>query len=89
MSTLSAKQVETVLQQHPDIQLVKVEGDGRHFTATIVSDVFVNQPKVKRQQWVYALLSSHILSGALHAIQLNTWTQEEWQKIGVEHRSQE
>lgn len=89
MTAMSSDQLETLLKQQPDIVVAKVEGDGRHYTVTIVSDVFVDQPKIKRQLWVYALLNPHIISGAVHALQLNTWTQGEWQKICAERGTQE
>ena len=89
MTILSSHQLETLLQQQPEVIVAKVEGDGKHYTVTIVSDVFVDQPKVKRQLWVYTILNPHIISGALHAIQLNTWTQGEWQQICAEHGSRE
>ncbi len=89
MANMSSDQIKALLEEQPDIAFAKVDGDGKHYTATIVSDVFVDQSKVKRQLWVYALLNSYITSGALHAIQLNTWTQAEWHKICAEGGRQE
>lgn len=89
MTHMSSDQLETLLQQQPDIAVAKVDGDGKHYTVTIVSDVFHEQSKVKRQLWVYAILNPYIVSGELHAIQLNTWTQAEWHKICGERGSQE
>lgn len=89
MDNMSSSQLQALLEAQAEIAFAEVEGDGKHYSVTIVSDVFVNQPKVKRQLWVYALLNSYITSGALHAIQLHTWTQEEWHKIRAESGSQE
>ncbi len=81
MTSMSVEQLEVLLRKNSDIADVKVAGDGKHYELTIISDVFVDQSKVKRQLWVYALLNPYILSGELHAIQMNTWTTAEWQKI--------
>jgi acid stress-induced BolA-like protein IbaG/YrbA len=89
MDNMSSSQLKALLEEQADVAFAEVDGDGKHYTVTIVSDVFVNQPKVKRQLWVYALLNSYITSGALHALQLNTWTQEEWHKMTAESGHQE
>jgi acid stress-induced BolA-like protein IbaG/YrbA len=89
MTDLSSNQIEALLQDQANIAFVKVDGDGKHYAVTVVSDEFIDKPKVKRQLWVYALLNPYIVSGALHAIQLNTWTQAEWQKICAERGSEE
>ncbi len=65
----------------PDSQ-VTIAGDGHHFEATIVSSAFAGLSKIKRQQLVYSGLSSHITSGAIHALQLHTYTPEEWTHHG-------
>lgn len=81
MTSMQIEQLEVLLRTNKDIADVKVEGDGKHYELTIISDAFVDQSKVKRQLWVYALLKTYILSGELHAIQMNTWTTAEWKKI--------
>ena len=87
MSNVSPEQLKALLDQQPEIAYTCVEGDGKHYTVTIVSDVFVQKPKVKRQLWVYALLNPYIKSGELHAIELYTWTLEEWQHLCAEKQS--
>lgn len=85
MTDMSAEQLEALLKQQNEIAVVNVTGDGRHYEVTIVSDVFIDKSKIKRQLWVYALLNPYIVSGQLHAIQMDTWTQAEWHKICEEN----
>lgn len=59
---------------------VEVDGDGYHYQLIVVSDLFVNKSKIERQKWVYSILNKHIISGDLHAIQMQTWTRDEWEK---------
>ncbi len=81
MTNMTSEDIEALLKAHAEIAHMTFEGDGRHYELTVVSDVFLDQPKVKRQLWVYTLLNPYILSGQVHALQMNTWTKSEWQKI--------
>lgn len=80
MSSISPEQIEAHLKKRDDIDHVAVASDGKHYELTIVSDVFVDQPKVKRQLWVYGLLNDYIVSGDLHAVHMHTYTTSEWEK---------
>ncbi len=57
-----------------------VGGDGSHFDVTVVSDAFDGQSAVKRQQTVYATLGERITSGEIHAINMRTFTPDEWRR---------
>jgi acid stress-induced BolA-like protein IbaG/YrbA len=77
---VSNEEIEQQFKAIGDVSYVKVEGDGYHYQLTIVTDIFLNKSKVARQQWVYAQLKDLITSGKLHALQMKTWTKEEWGK---------
>lgn len=62
----------------PEGSRVEIGGDGHHFEAVIISSIFEGLSKIKRQQLIYKGLHGHITSGAIHALQLNTFTPEEW-----------
>ncbi|MDP3561867.1 MAG: BolA/IbaG family iron-sulfur metabolism protein [Legionellaceae bacterium] len=78
--SISNEQLESQFKDIPEVAYVCAEGDGYHYRLTIVSDEFIDKSRVARQQWVYAILNQHILSGDLHAIQMKTWTKAEWEK---------
>jgi len=59
---------------------VMVKGDGSHFDAIVVGEVFTGQSPVKQQQLVYATVNDHITSGELHALSIKTYTPEQWEK---------
>ncbi len=75
---VSNEKIEEQFKAIDGVSYVKVEGDGYQYQLTIVTDIFLNKSKVARQQWVYAQLKELITSGALHALTMKTWTQEEW-----------
>ncbi len=78
--SISIEQIERQFREIPDVEDVFVESDGHHYGITVISDLFANQSKIARQRWVYAVLKESILSGALHAIEMQTWTKSEWEK---------
>ncbi|MFN7665663.1 MAG: BolA family protein [Inhella sp.] len=55
---------------------LEVEGDGRHFFATIVSPVFEGLPRVRRHQAVYAALGDRMRE-EIHALSMKTLTPAE------------
>ena len=58
--------------------LVEVEGDGRHFFATIVSAAFEGLPRVRRHQLVYAAFGDRMRE-EVHALSMKTLTPAEYQ----------
>ena len=55
---------------------VEVEGDGRHFFATIVSAEFEGLARVRRHQRVYAALGDRMRE-QIHALSMKTLTPAE------------
>jgi acid stress-induced BolA-like protein IbaG/YrbA len=56
---------------------LEVEGDGRHFFATIVSKEFEGLLRVRRHQRVYAALGDRMRE-EIHALSMKTLTPAEW-----------
>lgn len=52
-----------------------------HFKFICVSDQFSGLSRVERQRKVYALADAELKNG-LHALSLQLFTQEEWEKFG-------
>ena len=59
-----------------------VEGDGRHFYATIVSAAFEGLPRVRRHQLVYGALGERMRE-EIHALSMKTLTPAEWAAQGA------
>jgi len=77
---VSLEELEQRFKALDDIHVVKVSGDGYHYQIMIVTDRFIGQSRVLREQWVYAQLKDYITSGRLHALTMKTWTLSEWEK---------
>lgn len=59
---------------------VTVNGDGSHFEIQVVGDLFSGLRPVQRQQKIYAVLQQHIAEGAIHAVNIKTYTPDETHK---------
>lgn len=71
------EQIEGYIQQGLACTHVKVEGDGQHFFATIVSDQFDGLRLVQRHQKVYAALGDRMKS-EIHALSFKALTPAEF-----------
>ncbi len=56
---------------------IEVEGDGRHFFATIVSEAFEGSSRIARHQRVYQALGDRMRE-QIHALSMKTLTPAEW-----------
>ena len=66
-----------LLAEIPDSQ-VEVNVEGSHVNLVVVSNAFEGLNPVKKQQMVYAVLQDAIASGAIHAVNMKTYTQQQW-----------
>jgi acid stress-induced BolA-like protein IbaG/YrbA len=55
-----------------------VSGDGRHWSAVIVSPAFEGMRAIARHQRVYATLGPRIQTDEVHALSMKTYTPAEW-----------
>jgi acid stress-induced BolA-like protein IbaG/YrbA len=56
---------------------VEVRGDGHHFEAVIVSELFRGKNKVQQHQVVYKALGDRMRE-EIHALSMQTLTPEQW-----------
>jgi acid stress-induced BolA-like protein IbaG/YrbA len=62
---------------------LEVEGDGRHFFATIVCSDFTGKLRVARHQMVYAALGERMRE-EIHALSMKTLTPTEWTALAAQ-----
>ena len=80
MISMNPEDVQKMIEAGlPDCE-VKVTGDGSHFEAVVIGEVFDGLSLVKKQQKVYATLGDKITSGELHALTIKTFTASEYEK---------
>lgn len=73
------EQVKSYIEQGLACELVRVDGDGHHFEAVIVSAAFRGKNKVQQHQLVYRALGDRMRE-EIHALSIQTHTPEDWQQ---------
>jgi acid stress-induced BolA-like protein IbaG/YrbA len=77
MADPTAAELERYIAQGLACTHVEVEGDGRHFFATIVSAQFEGASRIARHQLVYRALGDRMRE-QIHALSMKTLTPAEW-----------
>jgi acid stress-induced BolA-like protein IbaG/YrbA len=78
MSDPTPEDVRAYIAAGLTCETLEVEGDGRHFFATIVSAEFEGLARVRRHQRVYAALGDR-MRAQIHALSMKTLTPAEFQ----------
>ncbi len=82
MNEPSAAEVREYIAAGLNCEVLTVEGDGRHFFATIVSVEFEGLLRVRRHQRVYAALGDRMRE-QVHALSMKTLTPAEYSVQGA------
>jgi acid stress-induced BolA-like protein IbaG/YrbA len=77
MADPTPDQVREFIAAGLNCERLEVEGDGRHFFATIVAAGFEGLPRVRRHQMVYAALGDRMRE-QIHALSMKTLTPTEF-----------
>ena len=83
----TAADVERFIAAGLACEHLQVEGDGRHFFATIVSSEFEGTSRVARHQRVYRALGERMRE-QIHALSMRTLTPAEWSQVPASERQQ-
>jgi len=76
---MTAEQLQAIIAAGLPCEHLHVEGDGRHWYATLVSAEFEGKRLIQRHQRVYATLGEKIKTDEVHALSMKTYTPAEWQ----------
>jgi acid stress-induced BolA-like protein IbaG/YrbA len=79
---MTAQELQDIIAAGLPCQHLSVEGDGRHWYATLVSAEFEGLRLIKRHQRVYATLGQKMHTDEVHALSMKTYTPSEWAKQG-------
>lgn len=79
---MTADDLEQLIAAGLTCEHLTVEGDGRHWFATIVSPEFEGRRPIARHQRVYATLGERMKTDEVHALSMKTLTPAEWAAQG-------
>ena len=75
---MTADQLKSLIAAGLRCEHLELEGDGRHWYATIVSPEFEGLRAIRRHQQVYATLGAKMHTDEVHALSMKTFTPAEW-----------
>ena len=75
---MTAVELQSLIAAGLPCSHLEVEGDGRHWTAVIVSAQFEGKRLIQRHQRVYATLGERMKTDEVHALSMQTLTPAEW-----------
>ena len=75
---MTAEEIQTLIANSMACELCQVEGDGRHWYATVVSASFEGKRLIARHQQVYAAMGVRLKTDEVHALSMKTFTPAEW-----------
>lgn len=79
-STINCESIQQLVEAVlPEGSQVSVDTDGYYFNVTAISDSFEGLNAVKRQQAVYKGLQQVIADGSLHAVNIKTFTEQQYE----------
>jgi acid stress-induced BolA-like protein IbaG/YrbA len=84
---ISTADIESLLLEALPGAKVEVQDpnhDGQHFGAIVIAEQFTGLTTIKQHRLVNAALKAYLDSGAIHALQLKTYSPEQWQNVSLQ-----
>lgn len=78
---MNSETVKVLLQEKLADCQIEVEINGSHYNVTVIGEIFEGKRAVQRQQLVYSALRDQIAAGDIHAVNMRTYTPQEWQQL--------
>ncbi len=75
---MTAEELQSLIAAGLPCDHIEVTGDGRHWSAVIVSSAFEGLRLIARHKKVYDTLGVRIKTDEVHALSMKTHTPDEW-----------
>lgn len=75
---MTSQELQSLIASGLPCDHLEVSGDGRHWSAVIVSTEFEGKRLISRHQRVYATLGQRMHTDEVHALSMKTYTPAEW-----------
>ncbi len=75
---MNAEQIQSLIADALPCEYCHVEGDGRHWYATVVSTAFEGVRPIARHQKVYAAMGTRMQTDEVHALSIKAFTPAQW-----------
>ena len=78
---MTAQELQDLIGSGLSCAHLHVQGDGRHWYATLVSAEFEGKRLIQRHQRVYATLGNRMVTDEVHALSMRTYSPSEWENM--------
>lgn len=78
--SMEPEAIKDLIEAGLDNCQAQVTGDGSHFDAIVVGDIFEGMSLLNKQRTVYATLGDRITSGEIHALSIKAYTPADWER---------
>jgi acid stress-induced BolA-like protein IbaG/YrbA len=75
---MNSTELQHIIASGLPCEHIEVDGDGRHWSAVIVSLEFVGKRLIQRHKIVYGTLGERMHTDEVHALSMKTYTPTEW-----------
>ena len=75
---MTADELQSIIAAGLPCEHLEVDGDGRHWSAVVVSAEFAGLRPIQRHQRVYKTLGARMQTDEVHALSIRTFTPAEW-----------
>tara|TARA_B110000503_G_C6745044_1_gene249286 strand:- start:44 stop:286 length:243 start_codon:yes stop_codon:yes gene_type:complete len=75
---MTVDELKSIIADGLPCELLEIEGDGRHWYASIVCSSFEGKRLIQRHQMVYSTLGGKFQNDEVHALSMKTYTPKEW-----------
>jgi len=75
---MTSQELEAIIGAGLACEHLEVTGDGRHWSAVVVSREFEGRRPIQRHQRVYATLGERMHTDEVHALSIKALTPGEW-----------
>ena len=72
--------IKTLIEEGLTGVEAQVTGDGSHFEAIVIGEIFDGMSPLNKQRTVYGTLGDRITSGEIHALSIKAYTPADWEK---------
>ena len=80
---MTADELKTIISAGLKCEHIELDGDGRHWSAVIVSPEFEGKRTIQRHQRVYVTLGARMQTDEVHALSMKTHTPAEWAALST------
>jgi acid stress-induced BolA-like protein IbaG/YrbA len=77
---MTADELKSIISASLRCEYIDVDGDGRHWTALVVSPEFEGKRSIQRHQRVFSTLGARMKTDEVHALSIHALTPAEWAK---------